>query len=97
MQQIKELAALFGGDMSSVPSAEEKKAEESPLGINPMELMSLMSVFSQSDSGCNLIAALKPLLSADKQLKADRAIKMLKLYNVYTAMKDSGILNNFGL
>lgn len=102
MRQIKELAALFGGELTSVnaPAAENPLPSEeftADTGINPAQIMGLMSVFSKSDSGCNLIAALKPLLSADKQLKADRAIKMLKLYNVYTAMKDSGMLNNLGL
>ena len=103
MRQIKELAALFGGELTSVtaPAAENPLPSDNTagfdMGINPAQIMGIMSAFSKSDSGCNLIAALKPLLSADKQLKADRAIKMLKLYNVYTAMKDSGMLNNLGL
>ena len=103
MRQIKELAALFGGELASVsgPAAENPPSSEETsgvdTGINPAQIMGLMSVFSKSDSGCNLIAALKPLLSADKQLKADRAIKMLKLYKVYTALKDSGMLNTRGL
>lgn len=103
MRQIKELAEMFGGSGSggeNVGNA-EKPSEEAPHssaglldGITPTAIMSLMSSFSESDPNCDLIMALKPLLSKDKQQKADKAIKMLKLYNVYISLKESGMLND---
>ncbi len=65
--------------------------------INPMAIMQLSEAFSRKDPNCDLILALKPLLSKDKQQRADRAVKMLRLYNVYTAMKESGMLSDFKL
>ena len=97
MQQIRELAAMFGSssDASEQPSCEEKKPQtaEEPL-INPAALMSLMSGMSRNDKNCELLAALKPLLSADKQSRVDKAIKLLRLYNIYTELKESGALGN---
>ena len=57
-------------------------------------IMSLMESFSGSDPGCDLILALKPLLSKERQQKADKAVKMLRLYNAYIKLKDSGMLND---
>ncbi len=105
MRQIKELAEMFGGNLSaesgssgsapSVPAGSSSDGEDSLFGnINPLALMQLMEAFSRKDPGCELIMALRPLLSKDKQLKADKAVKMLKLYNVYMAMKEQGMLNN---
>ena len=62
-----------------------------------MAIMQLSAAFSKKDPNCDLILALKPLLSKDKQQKADHAVKMLRLYNVYTAMRESGILSEFKL
>ena len=100
MQQIRELAAMFGSssDASVQPSQQtcsEKPPQtgEEPL-INPAALMSLMSGLSKNDKNCDLLIALKPLLSADKQPRVDKAIKLLRLFNVYTELKASGALGN---
>ncbi|MGN1136595.1 MAG: hypothetical protein ACI4SF_10295 [Oscillospiraceae bacterium] len=100
MQQIRELAAMFGSssDASAQPQQPCKEnppqtAEEEPL-INPAALMSLMSGLSKNDKNCELLIALKPLLSADKQPRVDKAIKLLRLFNVYTELKASGALGN---
>lgn len=57
-------------------------------------IMSLMESFSGNDPSCDLILALKPLLSKERQQKADKAVKMLRLYNAYIKLKDSGMLND---
>lgn len=105
MRQIQELAEMFsgaGGD--SAPQETSSDASQSGsapdgggLNIDPFAIMKLAGAFSQKDEACELIAALKPFLSADKQNKADRAMKMLRLYNVFTALKDSGMLNDLNL
>lgn len=98
MQQIRELAAMFGSSSDAQPSQQpsgEKpsQAAEEPL-INPAALMSLMSGLSKNDKNCELLIALKPLLSADKQPRVDKAIKLLRLFNIYSELKASGALGN---
>lgn len=111
MKQIQELAEMFGGGMGlgqnnnsggenapPPPPSDSQSSSDSLFGsIDPMAIMQLSAAFSKKDPNCDLILALKPLLSEDKQQKADRAVKMLRLYNVYTAMKESGILSEFKL
>ncbi len=65
--------------------------------IDPLLIMSLISEFSSSDVHCDLISALRPLLSEEKRVKADKAIKMLKIYRIYTTLKESGALKNLNL
>lgn len=96
MQQIKELAAMLG--VSDDDSA--LKASPPPFNVSdfdPAMIMKLSTAFNSDDKYCSLLYALKPLLSEEKQLKADRAIKMLRLYNVYTVLKNSGMLSDLGL
>lgn len=101
MRQIKELAEMLRGgeavgsesDMPEKPEERGATTEEAPF-INPVLIMQLVSAFSRSDDNCNLILALRPHLSADKQLKADRAVKLLRIFNAYTALRDSGMLDS---
>ena len=99
MRQIKELAEMFSsaGDSSPPQDTPPNGSDSSGLNIDPLALMQLAGTFSQKDDACELIAALKPFLSDEKQTKADRAMKMLRLYNVFTVMKESGMLNDLNL
>lgn len=111
MKQIQELAEMFGGGMGlgqnnssggnapppTPPSGSQSQSDSLFGSIDPMAIMQLSAAFSKKDPNCDLILALKPLLSKDKQQKADHAVKMLRLYNVYTAMRESGILSEFKL
>ena len=100
MQQIRELAAMFGSssDASAQPSQQSSGEKAPPTAeeplINPAALMSLMSGMTKNDKNCDLLIALKPLLSADKQPRVDKAIKLLRLFNVYSELKASGALGN---
>lgn len=40
----------------------------------------------------NLLLALRPLLKEENQAKIDRLIKVFKLFAVYPALKESGLL-----
>lgn len=63
-------------------------------GINPIAIMQLLGAASSDDKDCGLLLALRPHLSAEKQKRLDKAVKLLKLYNIFTAMRDNGILND---
>lgn len=112
MRQIRELAAMFsngnmgdgspdGGDGSGENFPEtngtgsENSSENFP-NINFGAIMQLVGALSQSDKNCELLTALKPHLCAERQVKIDKAVKLLKLYNVFVTARDSGLLNDLG-
>ena len=41
-----------------------------------------------------LLLALKPLLKEERQERVDKAVKMMKLYAVWTIVKESGMLKD---
>ncbi len=63
-------------------------------GINPIAIMQLLGAASSDDKDCGLLLALRPHLAAEKQKRLDKAVKLLKLYNIFIAMRDNGILND---
>lgn len=86
---------MFGGTSdTSEASPESDPQSDSDMPINPAALMSLMSGLSKNDKNCDLLIALKPLLSEDKQPRVDKAVKLLRLYNIYSELKESGALGN---
>ena len=99
MNQIRELAAMFSsgmGEAASPPSSGEsgEGASEEPLPINPMAIMQLMSMASASDKNRDLLIALKPHLHTERQQKLDRVIKLLKLYTIFTTLRENGMLSD---
>lgn len=108
MNQIKELAAMLSGGTNGAdtqpgsggPSASENADNpgnpggNDTGGINPIAVMQLLGAASSDDKDCGLLLALRPHLSAEKQKRLDKAVKLLKLYNIFTAMRDNGILND---
>lgn len=98
MKQIMELARMFGAapEPSAAPEAPSTTGDIFS-GLNPAVLMQLSEAFTKRDASCCLIEALKPFLSEEKKAKADRAIKLLRLYNVYIVIKDKGLLNGLDL
>ena len=106
LRQIKELADMImppnpgnsGGEPSGGDSAEPGGASDSDEaegfggGFNIGAIMSLMSTFNEPDKNSELLIALRPHLSSERQERADKAVRMLKLYNVYINLKDNGML-----
>lgn len=81
-EKINQALSMLGSGNFSFPDAEEKK-EDAFSDINPEKLMRLMSTVksleSQKDTRSDLIIALKPYLKKDKQQRAERAAKLVKL------------------
>jgi len=105
MNQIKELAAMFGGmsegteggsEAASSPQTRESEngSGDGGLNIDPFAVMQLFGAASAKDKDCELLLALKPHLSDDKQKRIDKAVKLIKLYNIFTAMRENGMLND---
>lgn len=100
MRQIQELAAMFsGGEFSGTDNAdntEDPADTGSPggLGIDPFALIQVLNAASAKDKNCELLSALRPHLSEEKQLRIDKAVKLLKLYNIFTVLRKNGLLND---
>lgn len=97
MESIKNIAEGFFGS-----KAESGKAEGTPpfpsFDFSSLsKIISLMSLFSfqEKDPRCDLLYALKPLLSEDKRPKVDQAVKMLQLMAILPKLKEMNILNIF--
>lgn len=59
-------------------------------------IFQLMQLFNNSSNSqdTTLLLAIKPYLSVERQSKVDKAIKLMKIYDIFTIAKDSGLLNN---
>ncbi len=87
------LAGLLGGGGSQQSSAPDSGDLFGNLDI--AKLASLAGTLKNSgsdDENIRFILALKPLLSAKKQARADSAIKILRLLNLIPLIKASGII-----
>lgn len=78
------------------PPAESKPAQATQAGgfdiAKLMKLQSIMQTASKPDKNIQLLLALRPLLKEENQAKIDRLIKIFKLFAVYPALKESGLL-----
>lgn len=100
LRQIQELADMLKdetGDSSQNKNADSASESDSSDGFDPAMLMSFMGAVSAAggdDKNRSLILALKPYLSSERQARADKAVKFLKMYAVFNELKKSGMLNN---
>lgn len=100
LRQIQELADMLKdetGDSSQDKKADAASENDSSDGFDPAMLMSIMGAVSAAggdDKNRSLILALKPYLSSERQARADKAVKFLKMYAVFNELKKSGMLNN---
>ena len=87
----------------SPPSQPEKKegAQQSfpdltSLGMPDLSQLSalvpVLQAFNQPDSRLDFINALKPLLSQERQQRADEALKLVRLFSVLPLLRERGIM-----
>lgn len=87
--------SALAGMLGSMMGSSQKSGESSGGGMDLemiMQLMQIMTAAGNDDKDRNLLMALRPHLSADKQEKIDRAVKLLKIYAIITTLKNSGML-----
>lgn len=92
-KQISELAQMLVNDDKEADT--EDKTADMPDLSSVLKLSSVIAEASEKDRNSDLITALKPHLSEEKQKKADKAIKLLKLIAIWEIVKDSGLLQEF--
>lgn len=90
--QIKAMAeSLFKGNEQETPQPADS-------GLGDIDIGSMMKVASllknsACDNRSNLLLALKPHLSDERQPRVDKAIKILKLVSLIPVFREQGILN----
>ena len=89
MEKIKTVASsLFAEKESKNENKAESKSSMLP-DIDPMMIMKIMSSLnnSENDNRANLLLALKPHLSKQRQERVDSAVKLLKLIPLLPLVK----------
>lgn len=104
MQQIKELADMLSASSATPeqPSPDSRNSNNNnnsnnnDIGFDFGMIFKIQEIMSaaKSDKDAELIMALKPHLSAEKQERADKAVKFMKLFSVWETLKSSGMLND---
>ncbi len=86
MARIKDLAnSLSGNEEKKQP---EKEQNNFPIDLNTMnKIMSVMGKMGKEDYRTRLITDLKPMLSDERQKKADEAVKFLQLMEILPLLK----------
>lgn len=98
-QLLASLGGMMGNSGASPQSSNQGNTDN---GIDIQKLMQLGTVISsanKSDKNVDLLLALRPLLKEENQVKIDRLVKIFKLFAIYPALKESGLLGGdlFGL
>lgn len=105
IQSLKNVAAsLSSGTPKAMatPNTENKSNTAETENVSDMnfggvglgDIAGMMSKLSTggNDPRCQLITALKPMLSPEKQQRADEALRILKLLEMLPLLRDSGLL-----
>ncbi len=84
------------GGQSTAAQGTSSSGTNSPFGgLDVSKLMKFQSVMqsaSKPDKNIDLLMALRPLLKEENQVKIDRLVKIFRLFSVYPALKESGLL-----
>ena len=105
METIRNIAASFMGENDDAPKSEPRQSEKSGGGFDPSSLMSgmtpdqlsgMMKIMTalnsnKDDDRTALLMALRPHLSAKRQMRLDRAVKLLKIAKIMPAVTESGL------
>lgn len=107
MKQISELAQMFSSsdNTETKSSAASSKPDNDGGGLpggfdmgdfDFTKILKVQEIMNKAsnDKNAEFLLALKPLLREERQQKVDKAVKMLKLFTVWTVLKDSGMLND---
>ena len=97
MKQLTELARMFtsgsGEEPCSPPPPTDSDGESPDIG-DMLRLAELAGSAVKPDSRTELLLALKPHLSEERQKKVDKAVKLLRLLAVWDTARESGLLSD---
>ena len=94
IEQLSALASeFFSGTQSGGKVQQEEKKESPDLGLDLETITKIASVLGRlssqpKDPACELLSALRPMLSPERRHKADEAIKMLQIISLIPLLKE---------
>lgn len=103
-EDIKNLQDIASSVMGGAQNANQSGGSSSPpppqsdplgdIDINAFaNIAAVMSrLGSSNDPRCRLITSLKPMLSPERQKRADEAMKILKIIELVPVLRDTGLL-----
>lgn len=106
MKQVQELAGMLGlsgsgqGSSEPEPIPAAQPVSTGLAGVSPdmvgamMQLAPMLSRLQQDDDTTRLLQALRPLLSAERQSKVDRAIQMVRMIHLLPMLQESGVFSS---
>ncbi|MBE6855105.1 MAG: hypothetical protein E7501_05620 [Ruminococcus sp.] len=100
LAQLNELAAMLQDDLGdstaeAVSQGDAVCSSESDFDFSKLlQIGQMLGGTEHDDKNAALLLALRPHLSTERQNKIDRAVKLLKLYTIYTMLRDSGMLKD---
>lgn len=88
-ENLKNIADQFTNEQNSNSNNNTDSDNSSFLNFDPEMIFKIMNMFEklnscQNDPRCNLITALKPLLSPNKRQKADMALEFIRLFSIFS-------------
>ncbi len=97
MQNLAELAAMMQQPDDADPQtaqAPEPSADLPPLDMGKLLAVGQLLGQQQPDPNAALLAALKPHLSPERAARAEKAIRLLRLYQIIGVLRESGLLSS---
>ena len=86
-----------GGESQEQQASAEKteSGEGGGFDINMLlRIQELMGAMQNNDEDAKLLLALRPHLKDQRQKKLDQAVKLMKLYAVFSAVRENGLLQD---
>ena len=96
IEQLKSVASTLMKDNSLKEKREQNNSVNNEL-FNPAminRIGKISNAVSGDDERTALLKALKPLLSSERQQKADEAIKIMRMLKLLPLLKDSELLKD---
>ena len=92
-KDIENLLAMASQFFGAGDNTSKPKQENSSDGIDFETITKIASLLGKlssqpKDPGCELLSALKPMLSPERRQKADEAIKMMQIISLLPLLKD---------
>ena len=97
MQQLSELAQMLRSEPETAPASPAPAVPGMADGLDPGMLLKIGELFKNSgepDKNAALLLALRPHLREKRQQRVDKALRLVKLWNMWQVMQKSGMLRD---
>jgi len=95
MEELAKLMGLLSGENGEGGGFDFNSAFENVDVDRLLKMAELFSKLNQNDANTDLLMALKPHLSPERQNKVDTAVKLSRMMSLMPFLRESGILGDF--